>query len=263
MSSPSPSSSTATTLSTPQNNASQESTNDDDNNNNKHDDGRLLGLLKDILAQDRSVLNYVHYTPSPEHHARMTQLLQAAPHLYDNPQVTPRSEWFRHPRWHQNSQMPPFHVHYRQEMQTVLKLLLHAHDSLDGEVGGGGQQQQQQQAAAARALRNAQVDFIASMRDLTGHVSIEEYTCFPLYEQAYPQVNIGFLYQDHKDLHAAENRVRQAMDQLLSGGGGGVMAGSTALVVSRRDVLAVIDKMLEFDAQLMNRRAHVLDGQEN
>ena len=124
-------------------------------------DDTLGAAVRDVLAQNRNVMNFVHYTPSAVHAQRMQTLRQQAPDVYR----LERPQWLNHPRWHENSQMPPFHIHYRVEMQEVLRCLYQAC---------------QETTAAdevALLLRRAQTAFAACMRGLHGHVHIEEYAC--------------------------------------------------------------------------------------
>ena len=41
-------------------------------------------VVQIVLAQDRQVENFVHYTVSDQHAKRMQRLAQLAPELYDN-----------------------------------------------------------------------------------------------------------------------------------------------------------------------------------
>ena len=83
--------------------------------------------LEIILKQRRNVLNFSEYTVSQAHEKRMAEFAKAAPQVFDNAEITPRSKWFNHPNYRRNSQMPPFHVHFRQEMQSVLGYLQQAY----------------------------------------------------------------------------------------------------------------------------------------
>ena len=122
----------------------------------------ILERAQLVLSQDRGVLNFERYKPSQEHVRRMQSLAESAPELYNNPSITPRSKWFSHPRYHQNSQMPPFHVHFRQEMQGVIQYLVKAYSSGDPPK------------SVTSHIRRAHSTFVGSMRGLNGHVSIEE-----------------------------------------------------------------------------------------
>jgi hypothetical protein len=198
---------------------------------------RLKMKVQTVLSQDRGVQNFEHYTPGTDHLSRMKALAQSAPELYDNPDITPRSRWFQHPRYRQNSQMPPFHVHFRQEMQEVLRCLYQAY------------------AAAASAdsssqhyLRRAAATFHGSMRGLHGHVSIEEYACFPLYKNMYPGIDLQFLYADHKNLHRAEETVADALDTLRQ-----------QPTAAPGQIVDAMEMFLKFDDQLM---AHLGEEEE-
>jgi hypothetical protein len=145
----------------------------------------------------------------------MEQLAKLVPQLYDNPDITPRSKWFSHANYGRNSQMPPYHVHFREELQQVISYLYQAY-----------QQQQQQQEESAplppptnkklvQSLKRVSALFQGSMRGLQGHVSIEEYMCFPKYASTFPTVNIRFLYDDHEELHKAEHDVQVQLSKLV------------------------------------------------
>jgi hypothetical protein len=173
--------------------------------------------IKTILAQRRTVLNFKHYTPSPVHYERMKELAQLMPHLYDNPEITPRSKWFSHVNYGRNSQMPPYHVHFREESQQVISFLYQAHQQLQL------QQEQEHESESSSPtkklvlslLKRASSMFQGSMRGLKGHVSIEEYMCFPKYASTFPNVDIRFLYDDHEELHKAEHDVQVQLIELV------------------------------------------------
>ena len=86
----------------------------------------LKERIQAILAQNRQAENFVHYQSSEQHKLRLQRLVELAPELYDNPDVTPRQKWFSHARYYDNSQMPPFHIHFRYELQAVVKSLWQA-----------------------------------------------------------------------------------------------------------------------------------------
>jgi iron-sulfur cluster repair protein YtfE (RIC family) len=213
----------------------QETTNTNSNNN------PLLIRVKSILSQDRdNVINFEHYTPSPEHQERMQRLAKLAPNLYENPSLTPRSKWFSHPMWHRNSQMPPYHVHFRHELQDVTRYLYEAYSASAPKP-------------QSRALRNAHSQFTGSMRGLNGHVSIEEYACFPMYQKTFPAVDITFLYQDHKELHRSEKKVENILASLIA------QNPSLTEMLPRDDIVSALELVLNFDDQLM---AHLGEEEE-
>ena len=199
----------------------------------------LRTKIHKVLSQDRGVENFEHYVTSKEHQGRMKQLKKIAPELYDNPSITPRSTWFQHPRYRQNSQMPPFHVHFRHEMQQVLTYLYQAYSAKD---------------ASNRKvnIRNASSTFHGSMRGLQGHVSIEEYTCFPTYKNLYPHVDIRFLYTDHRHLHNAEQNVSNSLTRLAEALGNGDSVDSSQIVET-------LELFLTFDDLLI---AHLGEEEE-
>lgn len=92
--------------------------------------------VEDVLKQDRSVVDFRHYTPSPEHVERMKSLKCNFPDLYGNPSVSSRRQWFNHPNWYNTPQMPTFHVHFREEMQAVVRNLYEAYESSKNNAGG-------------------------------------------------------------------------------------------------------------------------------
>mmetsp|Transcript_10772 Transcript_10772/g.29737 ORF Transcript_10772/g.29737 Transcript_10772/m.29737 type:complete len:240 (-) Transcript_10772:163-882(-) len=190
--------------------------------------------LAAVLGQDRGALNFQHYKVSSEHVRRLQALARASPDLYDNPEITPRAKWFDHPKFNENSQMPPFHVHFRLELQTVLKHLARAYESEDCQK-------------QRRLVKHAHQTFSSSMRGLNGHVRIEEYACFPLYKELYPHVDIRFLYQDHESLHSSEQRTLEHLANL----------GNTS--ISQQDVVNAIQQVLDFDDHLM---AHLGEEEE-
>lgn len=192
--------------------------------------------LEGILSQERLVLNFEHYTVSEEHTKRMTELAKQVPTLYANPEITPRSKWFQHPRFHENSQMPPFHVHFRQEMKECLNYLYEAYSNEDNDA---------QHKHLLRAYRT----FSGSMRGLNGHVSIEEYACFPLYRDCFPQVNIDFLYHDHKSLKDAERKTMHQLEAL----------GASQQDITKEEIMQCLQQLLDFDDQLM---AHLGEEEE-
>jgi hypothetical protein len=183
-----------------------------------------------VLAQDRGLLNFPHYTVSEAHRQRLDQLRRQAPNLYDNPVISPRHTWFTHPRWHENSQMPPFHVHYRQEMQEVVRCLYEAC--------------KQEQQTTLKWIRRATQIFRHSMQGLHGHVNIEEYACFPLYQREFPHIDFTFLYEDHKDLHDAEVTVYKALEDAAT-------AASTSTARPTTALQKALQVTLEFDAHLL------------
>ena len=87
------------------------------------------------------------------------------------------------------------------------------------------------------------------MRGLNGHVSIEEYACFPLYQQVYPAVKLDFLVDDHKELHRAEEHVVKTLRNLQNDAGG----------KDDELILSALEVVLDFDDHLM---AHLGEEEE-
>ena len=192
----------------------------------------LTKKIQTILSQDRNILNFEDYTTSETHQKRMKDLAQVAPELYDNPAITPRSKWFSHSRFRQNSQMPPFHVHFRHELQGVVRSLSEAYNVA---VNGSDV------AKVRHLIQRADRMFQGSMRGLNGHVSIEEYACFPTYQSLYPHVPIQFLVEDHEHLHTTEAKVTRALRNI-----------SNKQNIAVEDLLSVLTTVVEFDDMLMS-----------
>ena len=183
------------------------------------DDGKRLQQvqliqkrIETILAQDRREENFGHYTSSDKHAKRIQQLAQIAPELYDNPSITPRQKWFGHARYYDNSQMPPFHIHFRCELQSVIKSLWRAWQHLLGHEYDDDDKNNTRKVLHGHVQR-AQRTFQSCMRGLHGHVRIEEYACFPLYKQTCPALAdiVATLEKDHHELHQAEQGVHEAL----------------------------------------------------
>lgn len=178
------------------------------NNNNKDTTNASdwQHRLNTVLRQQRRVLNFKHYTVSDDHATRMKELADTIPEVFDNPSSTPRSQWFDHPKFGMNTQMPQFHVHFRLEMQEVLRRLQQAHQSAIRNDDN------QTRSSIALAVRT----FMGSMRGLHGHVSIEEGAYFPYFERLYPTLDFRFLYEDHEHLHSTEARLTRMLSDLMA-----------------------------------------------
>ena len=203
--------------------------------------------LERILSQDRDALNFPHYTLSKDHIVRMKMLAQQAPELYDNPEITPRAKWFHHPRYAQNSQMPPFHLHFRLDMQEVLENLLKAYSVASALVHNSASNLQ------TKAIERAFRIFYTSMNGLNGHVSIEEYSCFPMYQDLFPHVELQFFYDDHTALKQLENTVMSSLNALLERGHHGEP------LATAEEILNCLIQVMDFDDELM---AHLGEEEE-
>lgn len=196
---------------------------------------QALHRLQKILGQDRGVLNYESYIPSGRHVKRLKELRKVAPDLYDNPSITPRSKWFQHPMYRMNAQMPPFHVHFREELQMTLQYLyeslkiLASNENIDHEK-------------VLQRVQSARNCFHSCMRGLNGHVRIEEYACFPIYQQTFPNVDLKCLWEDHEELHQAELGVGKAFDNFLH---------NRKADDQRTALIALVQIVLDFDDHLM------------
>ncbi|CAJ1935084.1 unnamed protein product [Cylindrotheca closterium] len=213
--------------------------NNNNNNNkmNKNDDWQKQ--LKIILNQRRGVGNFKDYTVSEKHAKRMQQLAESVPEVYNNPSSTPRSKWFDHPNYRRNSQMPMFHVHFRQEMQSVLAYLEKAH-TLSSCSGKNPYQ----------SCKSAFWQFQGCMGGLNGHVSIEEYAWFPVFQNLFPKVDLRFLFEDHEGLHRAEDQVMQALQDLTDRASSFQQEEKDNDDLEER-VVSCIQLVMDFDQQLM------------
>jgi hypothetical protein len=211
-----------------------------------NESNNVVARVKLILSQDRGVLNFENYTPSSGHVNRMKSLARTAPELYDSPHITPRSKWFSHEKWNQNSQMPPYHVHFRQELQDVVRYLFDAYNNNSNHHHPNNNK-------STMMIQNAHSLFVGSMRGLNGHVSIEEYACFPLYVDTFPNVDIACLYKDHKQLHKSEKAVQKTLSSLLE------EEEKSSEKASRQAILSSLQVVLDFDDRLM---AHLGEEEE-
>lgn len=128
--------------------------------------------------------------------------------------------------------MPPFHVHFRHELQIVVWSLSEAYNAaVDGS----------DMAKIRHFIHRADRMFQGSMCGLNGHVSIEEYACFPTYQSLYPHVPIQFLVEDHEHLHTTEAEVTHALPKI-----------SNKQNIGAEDLLSVLTAVVNFDDMLMS-----------
>eukprot|EP00957_Ditylum_brightwellii_P159615 12150230-Ditylum_brightwellii.AAC.1 len=126
--------------------------------------------------------------------------------------------------------MPPYHIHYREEMQKVVKYVLDAYNTTHPTF-------------LLEKVKHAENCYRGSMRGLHGHVQIEEYACFPLYQRVFPEVDIAFLWEDHEELHTSEEKVYDAFRKVTS--------SDDDSVVSREELMVLMKVIVDFDDQLM------------
>ncbi|CAJ1935085.1 unnamed protein product [Cylindrotheca closterium] len=209
-------------------------------------DKDLQERLQSVLHQRRDIINFKQYAVSEEHVERMQELAQTLPEIFANPTKTQRTQWFRHPNYETNNQMPNLHVHYRLELQGVLLYLQKAFHQLE-------QQQQQQHddenPAHASSLKSAYFQFKGSMEGLHRHIAVEEWKLFPVFQLRHPQIDLKFLYEDHADLHQIESKLLQALLYLYETSSA---LGSGGIVHDLKEqVVGTIQLALDFDQQLM------------
>lgn len=191
----------------------------------------IMNQLQQVLRQDRGVLNYTHYTPSSTHLARMKKFATIAPGIFDNPHVTPRNSWFTHVNYHRSTQMPPYHVHFREELQEALRYLYEAYAATS-------------LSTQQRATRRAQHCVQACLSGLGGHVGIEEQYAFPSMQRRQPRIDLTFLFEDHQRLDRAEKQLLQDLRLVVQ-----KMTGRD--LVPRDSILTLLRSLLDFDVLLM------------
>jgi hypothetical protein len=181
-------------------------------------DEEMLKKLGEILSQDRHVVDYRSYETSEEHRLRIS--------TRPSRMNIDREDWFKHPNYSSRPQMPPYHVHFREEMQLVLSLLLSWF-----------------QNSSSQTFNKAFRVFRDSMEGLHGHVRIEERAFFPQIQAAHPAFDLGFLYQDHQILHNAEDNLKRKFEKV---------AKSQENPVTPQEQLSLLRLALEFDELLIN-----------
>lgn len=143
--------------------------------------------LQSILSQNRHILNFTIYETCSEHKNRISQ----RPIRMN----IPRNDWFNHPNFRRKPQMPSYHVHFREEMQSVLNLLYAWYQNNQNEEYG------------IKKFQQAYNLFQNSMEGLHFHVQIEENSFFPELQSKNPDFDLSFLYKDHEYLHQAEDNL--------------------------------------------------------
>jgi iron-sulfur cluster repair protein YtfE (RIC family) len=175
---------------------------------------------------------------------RIEQAKKEMPLIFDNPDLTRRDNWLQHPNWRKNSQMPPFHVHFRQEVQQSIRYLYQCLVSLS----------ENKKIRAANSASQAYGAFRGCMSGLNGHVSIEEYAVFPQFQKRFPSVDIHFLYQEHQKLHDKEAKTKKTLEKLSDS-----LKGNAGEDVSSYTALDALQELLDFDQDLM---AHLGEEEE-
>jgi hypothetical protein len=182
------------------------------------DNEKFLSKLEQLLLEDRHVINYRSYQTSEEHQSRISTRPQRM--------NIDRERWFKHPNYSSRQQMPPYHVHFREEMQFVLSLLISWFRNL-----------------TTRDLNKAYRVFCDSMEGLHGHVQIEERYFFPQLQSSHPDFDLTFLYQDHQRLHSAEENLKRNFEKFAS---------IQEQVMTNQDKLSLLRLAVEFDEMLIN-----------
>lgn len=193
----------------------------------------LVKQLRQVLGEDRGVMNYIQYTPSSEHVQRMKDFAKAEPSVFDNPKITPRETWFTNPIFSRSTQMPPYHIHFRREMQEAVRYLYETYAAKTPK-------------SQSRAARNAQHFVQGCLSGLHGHVGIEEHRVFPMMQRRHPKVDLQFLFEDHQRLDREERELTRELNQLVRS-----TNSSQDSLVPREEIMKVLKKLLAFDKTLM------------
>jgi hypothetical protein len=178
----------------------------------KHDLGveveALIAELQRRVANgaQRRAQSYTHYVPSLEHVQRRK--------MWPKEFQIPREQWFTHPNYPKQKQMPTYHVHFREEMFLVLRHTLKGLQ-LIMEMQLASKSQEERKSAMkmiTTQLTTAGQVFAHSMETLSFHVRLEEGHYFPALQKAVgSSVDLSFLYHDHKELHLAEEKVHEQL----------------------------------------------------
>lgn len=147
-----------------------------------------------VLADNRQLVDYRNYVTSDAHKNRMK-------HLPKRLQI-PRDKWFNHRNWQGRIHMPNYHVHFREDMQEAVKAVVRSFQARSLA------DRRRNVAYALQTLRGV-------LRSLSGHVSIEERRVFPAMVRANPDVDLKFLWEDHKELHETADEVVEIMQQYV------------------------------------------------
>jgi hypothetical protein len=185
-------------------------------------DQETLIRLQRTLSEDRHSVNFTSYQTSDEHKSRIS--------TRPSRMNIPRELWFKHPNYPKQHQMPTYHVHFREEMQSVLSHLLSWY-----------------QNTSTRDFTKAYRYFHGSMEGLHGHVQIEEGYFFPKLQSAHPDFDLRFLYQDHQVLHQAEANLKEKLEMVSKK----LRQGKDA-DVTNQEKLSVLRLAVEFDEILIN-----------
>ncbi len=184
--------------------------------------------LAALVQENRNVLSFTGYTASTVHIDRKAAMIAKMPALN-----IPRNAWFTHQNWAGRLQMCPYHVHHRVNMQLVIKAVL---SSLQANT----------LVAAKQKLNSAKNQFENELRQLHGHLSIEEAHYFPELKRSYPQFDLSFLEQDHEILYIKETALNESFSQCLA------LSSDSNLPDFKSQLTKVAEKLIEFDHSLMN-----------
>lgn len=208
----------------------------------------------EVLAQDRerpSRIEFTGYQVSKEHAQRLASL---PVHLR-----IPRSQWRAHPNYKGRFQMPNFHHDFRQEMQAIIVALWdavgnkgsaqahaeavaerRAKDPQEAEPASDAAQKVARAATSADRLRAALDVWQGFKQHLDKHIAIEERAIFPNIKAHYPELDVSFLYDDHKSLLELEGRVIRCLHDAAR------KPEDTSLVV------AALEDVIRFDREFVN-----------
>lgn len=161
-----------------------------------------LHELERRMALPRGEVNFTCYMTSASFQSRKKKW----PKKMKEPCVS-RENWWTHADYYKSPQMPEFHTHFRVEMGNTLKAI---YDAYNFHTDSNRKKRERQINLALNIFRE-------SMSSLSFHVSIEERRVFPMIisNVKHDDIDLSFLYDDHKTLHTAEERLMKSLHQCL------------------------------------------------
>ena len=262
--------------------------------------GSTVQAIEAILAQNRNQVDFRAFVPSRRHLERMESWAAAAASVEDEssaarkggkdnkpsssiaPAVStvlnspessilsvlgalwiPRDKWLQHPAWNEGFQMAPYHVHFRVEMQQVLKIVWDVHastsssssSSSSSEIGYVSNENMGIDTRTSTRMRDALRLLTDSLSTLGAHVRIEERRVFPQLQQALPQVDLSFLNDDHGVLLAQERNLLATAHQAsraVESARQLTKVTTAAVVTARLSLAALLCSLVAFDACLLS-----------
>lgn len=199
-----------------------------------------------VLSEDRerpARIEFSGYRSSAEHKQRLAMM---PAHLR-----IPRSEWARHPKYAGRFQMPNFHHEFRQELQAVIALLWNVWS--DTMVQGDTVEEKTSDSTLSDAvmkrikcapgsqLKHAMTWWKAYKARLTKHIGIEENWIFPSIRAHYPDLDLSFLFDDHRALELEEEQVGSALRKCAA-----------ASANDTKTLMAALEAVVKYDEHFMD-----------